>query len=232
VQWPPYLGRLEFAGNNLGEMAETELEWVDVGFSILYMLEAFIKMMALGCNRYFMDNWNRFDFFLVIMSVVGKVTDYLGEGIMPLPPAVARILRIFRLVFRLIRVLGRCVRLFRFAFKRSEAKNYGIRKNVESSKAHQRMMELMAAKEDQKETATLSDVEREVVKKDELVRLLEDLRGEQASIDEQNQLMDDAEADLKSLQKCISGFAFGCVLGGLLGIGCGMALWLVALEWK
>eukprot|EP00760_Papus_ankaliazontas_P038473 PhM_4_TR9136/c0_g1_i2/m.34611 len=61
---------------------------------IIYGLEAGIKLMGLGVRQYFVSKWNRFDFFIFVLSVLGRV---FGND-------AVQILRALRVV-RLLRVL-------------------------------------------------------------------------------------------------------------------------------
>jgi len=175
-----------------------------------------------------MDNWNRFDFGLVVMSIVGTVVDFLGEGIMPIPPGVLRIMRIFKLVFRFVRILGRCVRLFRFLLERSEAKASGTRR-VRSSEAHKRMLEMMQGGH---QNESLVDVDVEQVKTTEIENHLEALRKEQDKLVEKNLALDEVEKDVNSLPRDVYSWAMGCCMGCILGAGLGISLWLIAEEWR
>ncbi len=78
------------------------LYYIDHFFIIFFLLEALVKLFYLKPKAYFADNWNRFDFFLVIVSLPTLLADYF-----PIPNTsillVLRLLRLFRLV-----------RLFRF----------------------------------------------------------------------------------------------------------------------
>lgn len=40
--------------------------------TILFTIEAVFKLIGLGVRQYFRRNWNRFDFFIVIVSWIGK----------------------------------------------------------------------------------------------------------------------------------------------------------------
>jgi hypothetical protein len=63
-------------------------------FTIAFIIEAVLKLTAYGPKYYFKDNWNKFDFLLVVMSCVDKFIDFGG---------LASFFRVFR-VARIIRV--------------------------------------------------------------------------------------------------------------------------------
>jgi len=87
--------------------ANLVLEQLNFAFAVLFMLEASVKIAALGGEQYFRSNMNTFDFGIVLMSAVGIILDY---GVGTVSPAIKRqvtviralrIVRIFRLVQRI-----------------------------------------------------------------------------------------------------------------------------------
>ena len=44
-------------------------------FTAIFALEAICKIKAYGLTCYFSDSWNKFDFFIVVMSFVGVFID-------------------------------------------------------------------------------------------------------------------------------------------------------------
>eukprot|EP00656_Telonema_subtile_P000137 TRINITY_DN10061_c0_g1_i1.p1 TRINITY_DN10061_c0_g1~~TRINITY_DN10061_c0_g1_i1.p1 ORF type:complete len:611 (+),score=194.19 TRINITY_DN10061_c0_g1_i1:1147-2979(+) len=77
-------------------------------------MEAAAKIVAMGLQMYFDSNWNKFDFTLVCVSVVSKMIEiFLDDGVLPVPPTVARVARALRVASRVVRVAGRSVRLVR-----------------------------------------------------------------------------------------------------------------------
>ena len=77
------------------------LEKISFGFSIIYNIEAFIKIVGLRC-RYFQEGWNIMDLFIVVSSNIGfilsRYTDLQVTGMIPVVRAlrVARILKLAR----------------------------------------------------------------------------------------------------------------------------------------
>lgn len=73
------------------------LYYIDYFFILFFLFEAIVKLGYLKPKAYFDDNWNRFDFFLVVVSLPTLLADYF-----PLPNTslilVLRLLRLFRLV--------------------------------------------------------------------------------------------------------------------------------------
>lgn len=63
-------------------------------FTGIFAIEAFLKLYILGCN-YFNDAWNKFDFFIVIMSFFGLLVDLVIGDAIGINPAFIRVLRVF-----------------------------------------------------------------------------------------------------------------------------------------
>jgi hypothetical protein len=66
-------------------------------FTALFVLEAIIKLTGFGC-RYFKDNWNKFDFTVVSLSILFNILDKttgLGFGS---ATTVIRTIRIGRMI--------------------------------------------------------------------------------------------------------------------------------------
>ncbi|XP_055341076.1 sodium/hydrogen exchanger 10-like isoform X2 [Paramacrobiotus metropolitanus] len=96
--------------------------YTNLGFTIIYTLEAIIKITGLGFRGYwgkgYFLTWNRFDFLLLLLTYVDVTMDFLAEfstgqikGVAQSKPFSASLIRIFRF-FRLIR-FGRALRLMK-----------------------------------------------------------------------------------------------------------------------
>eukprot|EP00966_Prymnesium_polylepis_P262946 6073661-Prymnesium_polylepis.1 len=73
-------------------------------FLNIYYLECVIKLVAFGTS-YFLDNWCRFDFFLVVVSLLDQfAADVLVGNVDFIPPMFFRVLRVFRM-FRILRMI-------------------------------------------------------------------------------------------------------------------------------
>lgn len=74
------------------------LDFFDKAFIVFFLLEAIVKMNEIGVKNYFKNGWNKFDFFLVIISLPSLLMHLL-----PIPDtSLLLILRLFRLI-RLVR---------------------------------------------------------------------------------------------------------------------------------
>ncbi|MEM9886570.1 MAG: ion transporter [Bacteroidota bacterium] len=77
------------------------LEIIDEFFIVLFLLEALVKIKALGSKSYFSSAWHRFDFFIVIVSIPSLFIHFL-----PVPDtSLFLLLRLFRLI-RLVRFIS------------------------------------------------------------------------------------------------------------------------------
>lgn len=54
------------------------LKSINLSFSIVFMCEAFLKLIAYGFRGYFYSSWNQFDFFVVSASIIDIILDYSG----------------------------------------------------------------------------------------------------------------------------------------------------------
>jgi hypothetical protein len=54
------------------------LEFLNYIFSAIFFVEAFLKIIAYG-DTYFEDSWNKFDFFVVISSILDILIFILGS---------------------------------------------------------------------------------------------------------------------------------------------------------
>lgn len=99
----PYFG--------MSEAYSTALDVINLIFTVIFLLEAGVKLLAQGCNGYFAQSWNVFDFVVVICSLVEIAISSALSGqakllrVAPQMVRVARVLRISRL-FRLARFLS------------------------------------------------------------------------------------------------------------------------------
>merc|ERR1711871_596411 len=73
-------------------------------FGYIYYGECVLKLLGLGCSGYFRDNWNRFDFFLVMTSLLDEFASEQLATVLPIPPMLLRVLRVAR-IMRIMRLL-------------------------------------------------------------------------------------------------------------------------------
>lgn len=77
------------------------LEYIDVFFVVVFLLEAIFKLREFGVKGYFSKGWNIFDFFIVVVSLP-TLAIFFPSIVLPTSTSFLKILR-----------LGRMIRLFR-----------------------------------------------------------------------------------------------------------------------
>ena len=75
----------------------------NIVFTSIFVAEMILKWMAIGMKQYFKDSWNRFDFFVVVVSVLGVCLDFATTSSVTIFPLlrVLRVVRIIKLVPKL-----------------------------------------------------------------------------------------------------------------------------------
>lgn len=73
-------------------------------FTAVFILEAIMKLVALGWHLYLKDKWNQLDVGIVILSIVGIVLEELETKIIPINPTIIRVMRVLRIA-RVLKLL-------------------------------------------------------------------------------------------------------------------------------
>ncbi|XP_037914604.1 voltage-dependent T-type calcium channel subunit alpha-1G isoform X4 [Hermetia illucens] len=73
-------------------------------FTAVFILEAIMKLVALGFKLYMKDKWNQLDVGIVILSIVGIVLEELETNIIPINPTIIRVMRVLRIA-RVLKLL-------------------------------------------------------------------------------------------------------------------------------
>lgn len=76
------------------------LEYIDIVFLLIFLIEAIVKIQELGWHNYIASNWNRFDLFIVIFSLPTILVPFIDVP----NTGIIIVLRLFRLV-RIARLL-------------------------------------------------------------------------------------------------------------------------------
>ena len=82
------------------------LEDINLVFTFIFIAEMLFKLVSFGFKGYWVNNWNKFDFCVVISSIVDLIMNQLGNQLgsfLRVGPQLARILRVLR-VSRLFRL--------------------------------------------------------------------------------------------------------------------------------
>lgn len=52
----------------------------NLAFTIIFILEAFLKIITLGFSSYWYNSWNKFDFCVVLTSIIDLILDYFNAS--------------------------------------------------------------------------------------------------------------------------------------------------------
>ncbi|CAL4059400.1 unnamed protein product, partial [Meganyctiphanes norvegica] len=83
---------------------EYALQIFNYFFTAVFILESCMKILALGCKRYFRDRWNQLDVSIVILSVVGIGLEEIHSDFIPINPTIIRVMRVLRIA-RVLKLL-------------------------------------------------------------------------------------------------------------------------------
>lgn len=89
---------------------------LELFFFIVYVIEFIMKFLALGYENYFKDNWNKFDFFLILFQAIFYIAlENFMSSSADKSLAASRVIKIAKIqkVFRLFRAL-RTVKILSF----------------------------------------------------------------------------------------------------------------------
>ncbi|CAC5424663.1 CACNA1G [Mytilus coruscus] len=73
-------------------------------FTCVFIIEATMKIIALGFLRYIKDRWNQLDVLIVILSVVGIILEEMKTNVIPINPTIIRVMRVLRIA-RVLKLL-------------------------------------------------------------------------------------------------------------------------------
>lgn len=78
--------------------------WIDSVFTLLFLIEALVKIDKYGWKNYWGDNWNKFDFIITLIAIPSLVNIFVETGIATNVLLSLRALRIFK-SFRLLKFI-------------------------------------------------------------------------------------------------------------------------------
>ena len=93
---------------------EQGLNYANIAFVCIFTVEAVVKIFGLGFRGYFIMRWNQYDFFLVVVALIGLVTETFLDGLDEIK-SIATFLRVFRVARagRLVKMSDSLQHLFR-----------------------------------------------------------------------------------------------------------------------
>ncbi|CAM4831211.1 unnamed protein product [Rotaria magnacalcarata] len=81
------------------------LDYCNYVFTVVFIIEAISKIIALGPLRYLKDRWNQIDIGIAILSIAGIVVEKMNNGhILPINPTLIRVMRVLRIA-RVLKLL-------------------------------------------------------------------------------------------------------------------------------
>ncbi|XP_059138724.1 voltage-dependent T-type calcium channel subunit alpha-1G-like isoform X5 [Physella acuta] len=73
-------------------------------FTSVFILEAAMKIIALGFLRFIKDRWNQLDIMIVVLSIVGIVMEEMKANVIQMNPTIIRVMRVLRIA-RVLKLL-------------------------------------------------------------------------------------------------------------------------------
>lgn len=78
--------------------------WIDALFTLLFLIEALVKIRTYGWKNYWRENWNKFDFIITLIAVPSLLNIFVQTGFATSVILSLRSLRIFK-SFRLLKFI-------------------------------------------------------------------------------------------------------------------------------
>ncbi|KAM9494664.1 voltage-dependent T-type calcium channel subunit alpha-1H isoform 1-T1 [Clarias gariepinus] len=84
---------------------EEALKYCNYVFTVFFILEALLKLVAFGFRRFFKDRWNQLDLAIVLLSIMGITLEEIKmNAALPINPTIIRIMRVLRIA-RVLKLL-------------------------------------------------------------------------------------------------------------------------------
>ncbi|KAG7220600.1 hypothetical protein INR49_017956 [Caranx melampygus] len=84
---------------------EEVLKYCNYVFTVIFVIEALLKLVAFGIHRFFKDRWNQLDIAIVALSIMGITLEELKmNAALPINPTIIRIMRVLRIA-RVLKLL-------------------------------------------------------------------------------------------------------------------------------
>ncbi|XP_041867645.1 voltage-dependent T-type calcium channel subunit alpha-1H isoform X3 [Melanotaenia boesemani] len=90
---------------NQPQYLEEVLKYCNYVFTFIFVIEALLKLVAFGFQRFFKDRWNQLDIAIVALSIMGITLEELKmKAALPINPTIIRIMRVLRIA-RVLKLL-------------------------------------------------------------------------------------------------------------------------------
>ncbi|XP_067277633.1 voltage-dependent T-type calcium channel subunit alpha-1H-like isoform X2 [Pseudorasbora parva] len=84
---------------------EEALKYCNYAFTVVFVIEALLKLVAFGFQRFFKDRWNQLDLAIVLLSIIGITLEEIKmNSALPINPTIIRIMRVLRIA-RVLKLL-------------------------------------------------------------------------------------------------------------------------------
>uniref|UniRef100_A0A8C3YUK9 Voltage-dependent T-type calcium channel subunit alpha-1H n=1 Tax=Catagonus wagneri TaxID=51154 RepID=A0A8C3YUK9_9CETA len=90
---------------NQPKSLDEALKYCNYVFTVVFVVEAVLKLVAFGFRRFFKDRWNQLDLAIVLLSAMGITLEEIEmSAALPVNPTIIRILRVLRIA-RVLKLL-------------------------------------------------------------------------------------------------------------------------------
>uniref|UniRef100_A0A8C9BNY1 Calcium voltage-gated channel subunit alpha1 H n=1 Tax=Phocoena sinus TaxID=42100 RepID=A0A8C9BNY1_PHOSS len=90
---------------NQPKSLDEALKYCNYVFTIVFVFEALLKLVAFGFRRFFKDRWNQLDLAIVLLSIMGITLEEIEmNAALPINPTIIRIMRVLRIA-RVLKLL-------------------------------------------------------------------------------------------------------------------------------
>ncbi|XP_073916569.1 voltage-dependent T-type calcium channel subunit alpha-1H [Castor canadensis] len=90
---------------NQPKSLDEALKYCNYVFTIVFVFEAALKLVAFGFRRFFKDRWNQLDLAIVLLSIMGIALEEIEmNAALPINPTIIRIMRVLRIA-RVLKLL-------------------------------------------------------------------------------------------------------------------------------
>ncbi|KAM5227412.1 voltage-dependent T-type calcium channel subunit alpha-1H isoform 2-T2 [Ctenodactylus gundi] len=90
---------------NQPKSLDEALKYCNYVFTIVFVVEAALKLVAFGLRRFFKDRWNQLDLAIVLLSIMGIALEEIEmNAALPINPTIIRIMRVLRIA-RVLKLL-------------------------------------------------------------------------------------------------------------------------------
>ncbi|XP_066517733.1 voltage-dependent T-type calcium channel subunit alpha-1H isoform X3 [Hoplias malabaricus] len=90
---------------NQPKRLEEALKYFNYFFTLVFVIESILKLVAFGFRRFFKERWNQLDLAIVLLSVMGITLEEIDlNASLPINPTIIRIMRVLRIA-RVLKLL-------------------------------------------------------------------------------------------------------------------------------